>query len=163
MIGYTFLYYHDFYLFCSILYPWFISHFNLIESTNSHLPSADCVWQKSLKAPLLCTQISISAFRVSYSSLHYVGDKPTGEAKDLSFGRKLAEFHISLHKLPDSPTHIQFLLLDFLCLNKILWPIASCCSHTLFCQSKHYTQLSGIIINTYTAAALLFVMSNLTT
>lgn len=59
-------------------------------------------------------------------------------------------------------THVKFLHFDYLCLNKILWPIASCSSQTAFCQMKHYAQLSGIIINTYPEAELLLVMSNLT-
>lgn len=159
MIRYIFLYYYDFYLFCSMVY------FKILTKWEAQILIylLLTVWQKSLNVPLFCMQISIPAFRASYSSLHCVGDKSTGEAKALSFGKKLAEFYISLHKFQDSPTHIQFLLLNCLCLNKILWSFASCCSHMLFCQSKHYTQLSGIIINTYTGAALLFVMSNLTT
>lgn len=122
------------------------------------------VGQKHLKTPLLCLQTSIPAFRISYFSLHCVADKSTSKAKPFSFGSKLTEFPISLHKY--SRQHCSctiFFFFDYLCLNKILWPITSCSSQTLFCQSKHYTQLSGIIINTYPAVVLLFVMSNLKT
>lgn len=102
MIRYLFLYYYDFYLFCSMVY------FKILTKWEAQILIylLLTVWQKSLNVPLFCMQISIPAFRASYSSLHCVGDKSTGEAKALSFGKKLAEFYISLHKFQDSPTHI---------------------------------------------------------
>lgn len=102
----------------------------------------------------------MSPFSLSFFSLHCTEDKSTSKGKfSFLFGRELIELHISVCKFF---THVQFLHFDYLCLNKISWPIASYSSQTTFCQMKHYARLSGIIINTYPAAELLFVMSNLT-
>lgn len=154
-----FVLFYDWYILLSVMFSVFSTPscihalFHILNSLEAQISIylLLTVGQKHLKTPLFCLQISIPDFRVSYFSLHCVADKPNRVS------------HFSAQIFPSALLMYFFFFFDYLCLNKILWPITSCSSQTLSCQSKHYTQLSGIIINTYPAVVLLFVMSNLKT